>query len=71
MVGDLDQTEVNMPTVKQLSVIAIAMTAPEVIWMLGPWIENFGKSGLSKASVAPRTIFSSSALVHRACKSRS
>ena len=25
MVGDLDQTEVNMPTVKQLGVIAIAI----------------------------------------------
>src|ERR1700730_4896369 len=54
-----------------LSVIAIAITAPEVIWRPGPSIENLGKSGLSKASVAPRTIFPRSALVHRASKSRS
>jgi hypothetical protein len=44
-----------------LSVIAIAITAPELIWMLGPSIEKFRKSGLSKASVAPRTLLSSGA----------
>ena len=39
-----------------LRVIATAMTAPDVIRISGPEIENLGSSGLSKASVAPRTI---------------
>src|ERR1700716_3185390 len=54
-----------------LRVIAIAITAPDVIRTSGPAIANFGTSGLSKASVAPRTIFSRSALVQRACNKRS
>jgi len=46
-----------------LSVIVIAITAPDVIRTSGPFIENCGASELSKASVAPRTIFPRSALV--------
>ena len=40
-----------------LSVIAMAITAPDVTRISGPAIENFGTSGLSKASVALRTIW--------------
>jgi hypothetical protein len=51
-----------------LSVIATAMTAPDVIRISGPEIENFDSSGLSKASMALRMTVPRSALDHFACR---
>ena len=42
----------------------MAMAAPDIIRISGPAIENLGSSGLSKASVALRTIVPRFALLH-------
>src|ERR1700729_2709613 len=54
-----------------LSVIASAITAPDVILMSGPEILNRPWPLLSYGSVAPRIVLARSALAHWAYKSRS